>query len=431
MTIGFVQGTGPSLASNRRSHVRWVICGLLFFATTVNYMDRQVLGIVKPLLERDLHWSEADYGWMVSAFQLAYAMMMPVVGRLLDGIGVRAGYALGAILWSLASMSHALCRTSWQFIVARFGLGIGEAANFPAAIKAVAEWFPEKERALATGILNSGSNMGAMLAPLLVPFFAVRFGWRSAFVATGCFDLIWVAVWLGYFRKPADHPNVSPGELAYIEAGQAKESKAQIPYAGLLKHRQAWAFIAGKFMTDPVWWFYLFWVPGFLNRAYGLNLTQLGPPLVVIYLAADAGSIIGGWMAATFAKRGWNPNKARKVTMLICALAATPVSALFLVNTLWQAVALISIAAAAHQGWSANLFTIVSDLFPRKAVGSVVGLGGLAGSLGGMLAAPMIGYWLDLSGDSYRPIFFIGGTAYLCALAVIQLLIPKLRRLEA
>ncbi len=421
----------PSFDEKPRSHVRWVICGLLFFATTVNYMDRQVLGILKPSLERDLHWSEADYGWMVSAFQLAYAMMMPVAGRLLDQIGVRAGYALAAILRSLASMSHALCRTSWQFIAARFGLGIGEASNFPAAIKTVAEWFPEKERALATGLLNSGSNMGAMLAPFLVPFFAARFGWRSAFVATGCLDLIWVAVWLGYFHKPAEHSKVSPSELAYIEAGSAAEPTARIPYAELLKHRQPWAFIAGKFMTDPVWWFYLFWVPGFLNRAYGLKLTELGPPLIAIYLAADAGSIIGGWMASAFAKRGWSPNKARKVTMLICALAATPVTALFAVNSLWPAVALISAAAAAHQGWSANLYTVVSDLFPRSAVGSVVGLGGLAGSVGGMLAAPMIGYWLDLSGDSYRPIFFIGGTAYLCALAVIQLLIPRLKRFEA
>jgi MFS transporter, ACS family, hexuronate transporter len=424
-------GSGVAVEETRRSRVRWVICGLLFFATTVNYMDRQVLGILKPLLERDLHWNEADYGWMVSAFQLAYAMMMPIAGRLLDRIGVRTGYALAALVWSLASMSHALCRTSWQFIAARFGLGIGEASNFPAAIKTVAEWFPEKERALATGLLNSGSNMGAMAAPVLVPFFAVRFGWRSAFIATGCLDLIWVAAWLLYFRKPAQHPKVSPAELAYIEGGQPAESAAQIPYSDLLRHRQAWAFVAGKFMTDPVWWFYLFWVPGFLNKAYGLKLTQLGPPLIAIYLAADAGSIIGGYLASAFAKRGWSPNKARKVTMLLCALAATPVTALFAVSSLWPAIALISIAAAAHQGWAANLFTVVSDLFPRKAVGSVVGLGGLAGSVGGMLAAPMIGYWLDLSGDAYRPIFFIGGPAYLFALGVIQLLIPRLRRVEA
>jgi MFS transporter, ACS family, hexuronate transporter len=424
-------GSSTVLNSTRRSHIRWVICGLLFFATTVNYMDRQVLGILKPMLERDLHWSEADYGWMVSAFQLAYALMMPIAGRLLDRIGVRTGYALATLVWSLASMSHALCRTSWQFIAARFGLGIGEASNFPAAIKTVAEWFPEKERALATGLLNSGSNMGAMVAPFLVPFFALRFGWRSAFLATGGLDLVWVAVWLLYFRKPEQHPKISPAELAYIEAGQAVEPPAQIPYAGLLKHRQAWAFIAGKFMTDPVWWFYLFWVPGFLNRAYGLKLTELGPPLIAIYLSADAGSIIGGYMASAFAKRGWTPNKARKVTMLLCALAATPVTALFAVNSLWPAIALISIATAAHQGWSANLYTVVSDLFPRNAVGSVVGLGGLAGSVGGMLVAPMIGYWLDLSGGAYRPIFFIGGTAYLFALLVIQLLIPRLQRVAA
>ena len=412
-------------------HTRWIICGFLFFATTVNYIDRQVLGILKPVLSEELHWTEADFGWMVSAFQFAYALMMPLAGRMLDYLGVRLGYAAAATAWSLASMAHALARTSLQFIAARFALGIGEASNFPAAIKAVSEWFPEKERALATGLLNSGSNVGAMVAPVLVPLIALHFGWRSAFIATGSLDLLWVAAWLAYFRKPAQHPGVSKQELSYIESDAAPAVTYKLPIPELLGTRQAWAFILGKFMTDPVWWFFSFWIPSFLSRTYGLKLTQLGLPLIAIYLAADAGSIGGGWLSAGFAARGWNRNRARKTAMLVCALCATPVMALVKVDGLWPAVALVGLAAAAHQGWSANLFTLVPDMMPRGSVGTVAGLGGFAGSISGMLIAPVIGYWLDISGKAYRPLFFIGGTAYLLALGVIQLLAPRLEKVEA
>jgi ACS family hexuronate transporter-like MFS transporter len=411
-----------------RGNIRWIICGLLFFATTVNYMDRQVLGILKPMLQRDMHWSEKDFASMIASFQIAYALMMPLVGRMLDWLGVRTGYAVAALVWSLASMSHALARTPFQFKLARFGLGLGESANFPAAIKAVAEWFPGKERALATGILNSGSNVGAMVAPLLVPFVALRLGWQAVFLVTGGLDLIWIVAWLSYFREPARHRQVTQTELAYIQSGRTVEPVDQVPYLRLLTKRQSWAFALGKLMTDPAWWFYLFWIPSFLNRAYGLEISQLGLPLIVIYLAADAGSILGGWLAAAFSSLGWSHNKSRKMAMLICALFATPVVGVLWTRSVWPAVVLISMAAAAHQGWSANLYTLVSDLFPRGTVGSVVGLGGLAGALGGAAVAYPIGMWLDFSHDAYGPLFVIAGSAYVLAFCVIQLLTPHLKR---
>jgi len=411
-----------------RTNIRWIICGLLFFATTVNYMDRQVLGILKPMLERDMRWSETDFSHMVFAFQLAYALMMPEAGRLIDRVGVRTGYAIAAAIWSVASMSHALARTAFQFMLARFGLGLGESANFPAAIKAVAEWFPEKERALATGILNSGSNVGAMVAPLLVPFVALRLGWQSVFLVTGGLDLVWIAVWLSYFRNPAQHPDVSKTELAYIQSGEPPEPAHRIAYLRLLGTRQAWAFAVGKFMTDPAWWFYLFWIPTFLNRSYHLRIDQLGPPLIAIYIAADVGSILGGGLSTAFMSRGFGGNAARKLSMLVCALGAMPVIAIFWTRNLWTAVVLISMAAAAHQGWSANLYTLVSDLFPRKAVGSVVGLGGLAGAMSGTLSALFIGPWLDASHRAYGPIFAIAGSAYILAFCAIQALTPRLER---
>jgi ACS family hexuronate transporter-like MFS transporter len=409
-----------------RTRLRWVICGLLFFATTVNYLDRQVLGILKPVLGREMHWSESDYGWIVFCFQMAYASMMPVAGRVMDWLGERTGYALAVLIWSAASMSHSIARTTAQFMAARFVLGIGESSNFPAAIKTVADWFPRQERALATGIFNSGSNVGAIAAPLLVPFIAARLGWRPVFLATGALDLVWLAAWLYFYRRPSEHKKLSESERAYIQAGQPLEAAARVPYAKLIGTRQAWAFILGKFITDPVWWFYLFWIPGFLNQSYGLDLTRLGPPLIAIYLSADLGSIGGGWLAGKFAALGWGSNRSRKMAMLVCASAALSIVFLLSTRTVWPAVALLSLAAAAHQGWSANLFTLVSDLFPAPAVGSVTGMGGFAGSFSGMLAAPLIGYWLDFSHGSYRPLFVLGGGAYLLALGVIQWLTPRL-----
>lgn len=414
-------------ASEGIRHLRWYVCGLLFFATTVNYIDRQVLGILKPVLERELGWNEADFGWIVSAFQLAYACMMPVAGRVIDWLGTRVGYAVAVMVWSAASMSHALARSAVEFAVARFALGMGEAANFPAAVKTVADWFPERERALATGIFNSGSNIGAVVAPLMVPVIATHFGWRASFLVTGSLDLIWLAAWLAFYRAPAGNRWLSAKERALIDTQPA----AKVPYKVLLEKRAAWAILMGKFLTDPVWWFYLFWIPGFLNRVYGLDLTQLGPPLVIIYIAADVGSIGGGWLSSALLKRGWTVNRARKTAMLVCALAVVPVAGvMFFAKDLPVTVGLISLAAAAHQGWSANIYTLASDCFPRSAVGSVVGLGGFGGAVGGLLVAPAIGYWLDFSHNTYGPLFLVAGSMYLVALAVIHFMVPKLNQVE-
>ena len=408
-------------------HFRWYICGLLFFATTVNYVDRQVLGLLKPLLEKELGWSEAEYGWIVFAFQAAYALMMPLAGRLIDWAGTRLGYAVAVVAWSLAAMAHALARNALGFGAARFALGLSESANFPAAIKTVAGWFPQRERALATGIFNSGANIGAILAPLAVPYLALHSGWRSAFLVTGAAGFLWVILWWWLFRQPQDHPFLAAEELAMIENGrEQQETGERVPFSRLLTDRAAWAFIIGKFLTDPVWWFYLFWLPGFLSRAYGLDLSHLGLPVIVVYQASAVGSVGGGWIPTALLKRGWAPNRAREAAMLVCATAVT--SAIFVMQArgnLWLAVTLISIAAACHQGWSANLYTLASDLFPTGAVGSVVGLGGLGGAAGGMLVAPLVGYWLDWSHGAYGPLFVIAGSMYLVAFVLIHLLVPR------
>jgi len=408
-------------------HLRWYICGLLFFATTINYIDRQVLGLLKPVLEKDLAWSEASYGWIVFAFQLAYALMMPFAGRMIDWLGTRLGYTLAVVVWSVAAMGHALVRSAPQFGVARFALGFGESANFPAAIKTVADWFPARERALATGLFNSGANLGAIIAPLVVPYLALHFGWRSAFLATGATGFLWVVLWLWLFREPDQHPLLSPDERELIHSGRDPHPAAHVPYARLLASRSAWALLLAKFLTDPVWWFYLFWLPGFLNRTYGLDLSNLGLPVVLVYQASTVGSIAGGWLSSALLKHGWSVNAARKTAMLLCAVAAT--AGVFVIRAggnLWLAVALMGIAAAGHQGWSANLYTLASDLFPMGTVASVVGLAGLGGAVGGMLVSPLVGYWLDWSHGAYGPLFACAGSLYLIALGVIHGLVPKL-----
>jgi ACS family hexuronate transporter-like MFS transporter len=408
--------------------LRWYICGLLFFASTVNYIDRQVLGLLKPVLEKELGWKEADYGWIVFAFQLAYGLVMPFVGRMIDWLGMRIGYMLAVVVWSIAAMAHAMAGSAVQFGAARFALGIGESANFPAAIKAVAHWFPRRERALATGIFNSGTNIGALAAPLIVPYLALRYGWRSAFIFTGAIGFVWVALWLVFFREPEEHTWLDPKELALIRSDQDSQIPSdRMPYMQLLGSRAAWAFMVGKFLTDPVWWFYLFWLPGFLNRVYGLDLQHLGLPLVVIYQASTVGSVGGGWLSSFLLRRGASVNRARKTAMLTCAVAVT--ASIFVGKSggnLWLAVGLVSIAVASHQGWSANLYTLPSDLLPKNAVASAVGLGGMCGSIGGMLVAPAVGYWLDFSHDAYGPLFVVAGSMYLLALGIIQLLVPRL-----
>ncbi len=403
-----------------------MICALLFFATTINYIDRQVLGILATDkgFQATIGWNEAQYGYVNTVFQLAYAIGLLVVGSLMDRFGTRKGFSFAVTFWSVAAMCHALAHSALGFGAARFALGLGEAGNFPAAIKTVAEWFPKKERALATGIFNSGSNVGAIVAPLAVPFIAINYGWQMAFVITGTLGFIWLAFWLIVYRRPEEHPKLSPAEFAHIQSDPV-EPTTKIPWTRLFQHRQTWAFAIGKFMTDPIWWVYLFWLPKFLHTNYGLNITQIGLPLVVIYVSADVGSIGGGWLSSTLIKRGWSVNKSRKTAMLICAVSVIPIIFAANASSLWAAVGLVSLAAAAHQGWSANIFTMTSDMFPRRAVGSVVGIGGMAGSIGGMLIATTVGLILQYV-HSYLPIFIIAGTTYLVALLVIHLLAPRL-----
>ena len=410
-------------------HFRWYICGLLFYATTVNYMDRVVMGILKNTISHDLHWTETDYGNITAIFQFGYAVMLPIAGRLIDWLGIRFGYTLAVLVWGLSSMAHAFAGNLFQFGLARLGLGLGEAANFPAAIKTVANWFPRKERALATGFFNSGTNVGALIAPLIVPIVVARFGWHSAFLVTASFSLSWILVWQLFYREPEKDPRLSAAELAYIRSDSAAETAEKIPYFTLLTKRSAWAFLIAKFFTDPVWWFYLFWIPGFLATKYHVDLQHIGPPLVAIYLAADVGSVAGGWLSSALLKRGWELTRARKTTMLIfacCVLAVIFVP--FAAGNLWLTVALIGIATGSHQGWSANVFTMTSDCFPRKAVGSVVGLGGLGGAVGGIIASPLVGKWLDVSHQKYAPLFFIAGSMYLLSLLIVHLLLPRFKQ---
>jgi ACS family hexuronate transporter-like MFS transporter len=439
------------VAAGRRGYFRWVICALLFLAATVNYIDRQVIGILKPTLQGEFAWSERDYAAIVFSFQLAYAIGLLLAGRVMDRLGTRLGFALAVVLWSVAAVGHAvadrapglrfpavlldppsivlLAGAAAGFALARFMLGLGEAGNFPASIKTVAEWFPRRERALATGIFNSGTNVGALVTPLVVPWITLRWGWQWAFVATGLTGFFWLAAWWRLYAVPEKHPRLGAEELAYIRSDPAEPS-TPIPWLRLLPHRQTWAFSLGKFMTDPIWWVYLFWIPDFLKRNHGLDLAAVGPPLVTIYLVADVGSIGGGWLSSSLIKRGWPVNRARKTAMLACALCVTPILFASRTTHLWTAVGLVGLAAAAHQGWSANLFTTVSDMFPRRAVGSVTGIGGMAGAVGGMLIALVVGEILQRTG-SYVPIFALAASIYLLALLVIHLLVPALRPVEA
>lgn len=405
-------------------HYRWYICALLFFSTTINYIDRQVIGVLAPELQRVIGWNEIQYGWIISSFQAAYAIGFLIAGRFIDRVGTRIGYAVMFAIWSLAAIGHSLAATVLGFGIARFLLGLGEAGNFPAALKTVAEWFPRKERAFATGIFNAGTNMGAIIAPVIVPWITLQFGWRAAFIATGLLGVPWLIAWLATYRRPQEHGSLSASELAYIQS-DPPETTVQIPWKRLLPHRQTWAFLIGKFMTDPIWWFFLFWLPKFLNEKHGLSLSQLGPPLVVIYIVSDIGSVAGGWLSSALIKRGWSVNRARKTAMLVCALSVVPIVVAASVSNLWTAVALIGLATAAHQGFSANLFTLPSDMFPRRAVASVVGIGGFGGAVGGMLIATFTGFLLEWT-HSYVPVFALAGSAYLSALLVIHLFVPKL-----
>lgn len=410
----------------RRFGYRWTVVALLFIATTINYVDRQVLGILAPTLQRELQWTETEYGDIVSWFSFAYAFGFLAAGRLLDRVGVKLGLGAAVIAWSIAAMGHALARTAAGFAFARAALGLGESAIFPASIKAIAEWFPRRERALAAGIFNAGTNTGAIVAPLIVPALALNYGWQWAFIVTGALGFLWLALWIPLYGDPDRRAGVSPTELAHIRSDPPDVTTQSVPWLRLLRYRQTWAFATGKLLADPVWWFYLYWLPKFLDTQYGIQLSGLAAPLIAVYLIADVGSVGGGWLSSAFIKRGWTVNRARKTAMLAMALLIVPTAFAPQAGNMWTAVLIVAVAAAAHQAWSANVYTLASDMFPRSAVGSVVGIGAFAGAMGGVAFQRAVGRILDANGGNYAPIFLICGSAYLLALAVIHLIAPRL-----
>jgi MFS transporter, ACS family, hexuronate transporter len=405
--------------------VRWWICALLFFATTINYIDRQVFAILAPQLQTEIGWSEIEYGYIVTAFQLFYAIGLVLVGKLIDFLGTKKGFILSIIVWSLAAMSHALARTPMGFGIARLALGLGESGNFPAAIKTISEWFPRKERALATGIFNSGSNIGAIVAPLLVPIIALNFGWQAAFIITGFLGFIWLFFWLRLMNRPEDHAGINSAELELIKADSDENLEKPTSIWKIIRTRKVWAIAIGKFMTDPIWWFFLYWLPKFLHTTYGLTLDKIGLPLIIAYLIADVGSIGGGWLSSHFLQLGWSINAARKTTLLICAILVIPIYWASGIDDLWPAVILIGLGMAAHTGWSANMYTLATDFFPKKDMGTVVGFIGMSGAVGGMLMASATGHLIEATG-SYNILFVIAASMYAIALLIIHLLVPNI-----
>ena len=406
---------------------RWVVVALLFAGVVINYIDRQMIGVLKPnYLQPAFGWSETDYANLVILFQGAYAVAYLVWGRIIDRIGARWGLAAAFTLWTVAHILHGAVRTLFQFQIVRVLLGVGEAGGFPGAIKAVTDWFPKKERALATGIFNAGTNIGAIVTPLLVPFIVVdlAMGWRASFYIVGAATLLWLPAWLMLYSDPAKNKNVSPAELAYIQS-DAPDPVGKVSWLRVLRTKETWAYAIGKLLIDPVWWMFLFWLPDFLARTYGMDLKQFGLPLVAIYLLSDIGSIGGGWLSSTLMHRGMSLNAARKTAMLVCALLALPVFFAAHASNVWLAVGIIGVATAAHQGFSANLFTLPGDVFPRSAVATVIGIGGAAGGVGGMLFSNFVGRELERVGG-YTSIFLVAGTAYLLALLIIHLISPRL-----
>ncbi len=423
-------------AADRVGRYRWVVVWLLFAATAINYVDRQMIAVLKPDLAKELHWSETDYAHIVFYFQAAYAIGYLGFGKIVDAIGARFGYGIAVVIWTIAHVAHGGVHTVTQFAIARFGLGIGESGNFPAGVKAVADWFPAKERALAIGLFTAGSNVGAILTPLLIWAMVPAIGWRMTFVVTGVFGVAWLIAWLAIFRdSPHGHAKVSETELAHISQDPADPAvKVKNLWGKLLVRKETWAFALGKFFIDPIWWFYLFWLPSYIGKQYGLNLTSWDTPtaalaLAAIYLISDAGSVAGGWLSGRFMKGGMSVNKARKLTMLISACFVLPVMLATQFHNLWLSVCVIGVAAAAHQAFSATLYTLPSDLVPRYAVGSVIGIGGTLGAVGGMVFTTYVGYVLDALG-SYTPLFVAAGAAYFLALLSVQILSPRLARAD-
>jgi ACS family hexuronate transporter-like MFS transporter len=422
----------------QKTSYRWRVVALLFCATTINYLDRQVLGLLKPTLEADFGWTESDFSHIVMAFQAAYAFSLIGFGAMIDKIGTKMGYIISVVVWSIAAMLHAVATGTFSFGLMRAILGLGEAGNFPVAIKATAEWFPKKERALATGIFNSGANIGAVVAPIMVPWILGAYGWQEAFLITGAIGFVWLIFWWRYYEVPAKHNRVNQAEYDYIHSDNEPDTSKEAPvkWLQLFKVRQTWAFVFGKMLTDPIWWFFLYWLPSYFAEAFKLNLSKPSPELVIVYTATTIGSIGGGYLSGYFIKKGWAVFRARKTSMLIFAFLVTPIMAAQYTTNIWQAVVLISLAAAAHQAWSANIFTTASDMFPKKAVSSVVGIGGMAGSVGGILFPLLVGIILDNYkaagniGGGYNVIFIICGFAYLLAWGVMHVFSPKMERVD-
>ena len=420
---------GIAAAADRVGRYRWVIVAMLFAATAINYIDRQMIGVLKPTLQAEMGWTEGDFANIVFWFQLAYAVGYIGFGRIVDVVGARLGYTVAIIIWTISHMAHGLATSVTTFAMARFGLGVGEAGNFPAGIKAVTEWFPQKERAYAIGLFNAGANVGAIITPLLVPAIVLAFDWRVAFYVTGLFGVVWLVGWWIIYRRPSEHPRVGAAELAYIQQDPA-DPVVPLSWGQVLTYKETWAYALGKFFIDPIWWFFLFWLPGYLFTRYNLDLKSFGLPLAAIYLISDVGSIAGGWMSSRLIKAGRSVNFARKLTMFICACCVVPIFFAQSISSVWGAVLVIGLATAAHQAFSANLYTLPSDLFPRGAVGSVVGIGGTIGAVGGMSMALFTGYILDTTNNNYAILFAVAGSAYFLALLAVHLLSPRLARVD-
>ncbi len=414
---------------------RWVILTILFGATTINYIDRFLLGVLKPTIVQDMHWTETDYANVVFCFQLAYAIGLLFVSRLIDRIGVRAGLALVVGMCAVATASHSLVSSAMGFCLARFALGFGEAGTWPGCVKTIGEWFPKKERALGNGVINAGSSVGATVTPLVVPVILKLVAWPLTFLFTASLDVIWFCVWLIFYRTPDKHPWLKKSELAYIRS-DVNPPTGNVSWLQLFRHRQTWAFLMAKGLSDPVWWFFLFWIPGFLAKQYNLasgsaahSAEAMALPVMVIYIMASGGSIGGGWLSMRLISRGWSVNAARKTVMLGCALCVVPVFTVLYPIGLWPSVLLIGLAAAAHLGFSANLFTVATDTVPKQAVGSVAGIGGLAAAVFAMFNAKLVGFVLDKT-HSYAIPFIIASSSYLVALGILHLLLPKLEPMK-
>jgi len=421
------------MSEKRKTGFRWVILSLLFIATTILYIDRSALGILAPHLQDEIGWNEEQYGLINSAFMVAYAVCFLLMGRIIDRIGTKKGYLISILIWSIAAVGHSLARSWIGFAFARFTLAIGQSGNFPSAIKVVAEWFPKKERALAIGIFNGGSNVGTILSPLIIPALVLSLGsWKAGFLWTFPLSMIWIMLWLKYFRLPADHPRVSASELEHITSDSSNETISEkVKWSDILIHRGAWAIAVGKFMADPIWWFYLFWGAKFLNAKYDVNLKDIGLPFFTIYLVSWCIGIFLGWLSSKFLKMGFGINKGRKLGLLACGLFAVPVIMVPHTGNLWISVGLIALAAGGHCGWSANIFSLMSDIFPKKATATIAGFGGFSGAVGGALVAYAVGKILQETGtNGYTIPFAVAGTGYLLALLIIHLLVPKIKTIE-